>query len=61
MSDIKKCPPTERGQGRKSVSSDDGISAIWSVRIGQARIDKAMRLGGAEWLRKMIDKAREQK
>jgi len=45
--------------GRPSVSDDEGPSLVIRVRVGAERAAKFQRLGGAEWLRKMIDKARE--
>jgi len=53
-----KRPPAERGQGRKSVSGA-GISPVLQVKVSPEQKAKALRLGGAAWVRKMIDKARE--
>lgn len=36
-----------------------GQSPVLQVRMTQAQKDKAIRLGGAVWVRKMIDKAKE--
>jgi len=44
------------GQGRKSVSGG-GISPVLRVVVSQAQKDKVAQLGGAAWVRKMIDAA----
>jgi len=46
------------GQGRKSVSGvGAGKSPVLRVVVSQAQKDKVARLGGAVWVRKMIDAA----
>ena len=47
-----------RGQGRKPLQPGEP-SILMSLRLTQAQRDKLARLGGAEWVRKRIDKARE--
>lgn len=49
----------ERPLGRPPVSEDDGPSAVLRARVGAERVAKVKRLGGAEWLRKAIDRAKE--
>lgn len=51
-------PPAERGQGRKSVQGA-GKSPVLQVVVSPEQKAKAMRLGGAKWVRQAIDKARE--
>lgn len=47
-----------RGQGRKPIAQ--GLPTITvSLRMTAAQRDKLARLGGAEWVRRRIDKARE--
>lgn len=58
MTTAPKRPPADRGQGRKSMEGA-GQSPVLQVRMTQAQKDKAIRLGGAVWVRKMIDKAKE--
>ena len=53
-----KRPPTERGQGRKSLQGA-GQSPVLQVRMTPEQKAKALRLGGGEWVRKAIDKAKE--
>lgn len=45
------------GQGRKSVSGGSGKSPVLRVVVSQAQKDKVAQLGGAAWLRKLIDAA----
>jgi hypothetical protein len=47
----------ERPPGRPPVSEDEGPSAVLRARVGAERVALVKRLGGAEWLRKTIDKA----
>jgi len=49
----------ERPPGRPPVSEDEGPSAVLRARVGAERVAKFQRLGGAEWLRKAIDRAKE--
>jgi hypothetical protein len=44
--------------GRPPVSKDEGHSVVIRARVGAERAAKFHRLGGAEWLRKAIDKAK---
>lgn len=53
-----KRPPAERGQGRKSVQGA-GKSPVLQVVVTPEQKAKVQRLGGAEWVRRTIDKARE--
>lgn len=48
----------ERGQGRKPVAEGEPTVTV-SLRMTAAQRDKLARLGGAEWVRLRIDKARE--
>ena len=56
-----KRPPSDRGQGRKSLQADGAPSQVLQVRMTAEQKDKAKRLGGASWVRSMIDKAKEPK
>lgn len=53
-----KRPPNDRGQGKKSLQGT-GRSPVLQVAVSPEQKAKVMRLGGAPWVRKMIDKARE--
>ena len=47
-------------QEKKTAKAQDGNKThLLQARVTQAQKDKAMRLGGAEWVRRMIDKAKE--
>jgi hypothetical protein len=58
MTVTTKRPPAERGQGRKSVQGT-GKSPVLQVVVSPEQKAKVMRLGGAQWVRQSIDKARE--
>lgn len=46
-----------RGQGRKPVKQ--GVETVTlSLRVTEAQREKLARLGGAEWVRQRIDKAK---
>ena len=47
-----------RGQGRKPIKQGEETVTV-SLRMTAAQRDKMARLGGAEWVRLRIDKARE--
>lgn len=47
-----------RGQGRKPVRQGEETVTI-SLRVTVAQREKLARLGGAEWVRKKIDRAKE--
>ncbi len=47
-----------RGQGRKPIKQGEDTVTV-SLRMTAAQRDKLARLGGAEWVRQRIDKARE--
>lgn len=47
-----------RGQGRKPVKQGEETVTV-SLRMTPAQREKLARLGGAEWVRSRIDKARE--
>lgn len=53
-----KRPPADRGQGRKSVQGA-GKSPVLQVVVSPEQKAKVIRLGGAGWIRKVIDKAKE--
>jgi len=55
----KRKPMIEPTRGRPPVSEDEGPSAVLRARVGAERVAKVKRLGGAAWLRKAIDKAKE--
>ena len=47
-----------RGQGRKPVKQGEETVTL-SLRVTVAQREKLARLGGAEWVRKKIDRAKE--
>lgn len=47
-----------RGQGRKPVKQGEETVTL-SLRVTVAQREKLARLGGAEWVRQRIDKAKE--
>jgi len=49
-----------RGQGRKPVKQG-GETVTISLRVTETQREKLARLGGAEWVRSRIDKAKETK
>jgi hypothetical protein len=49
-----------RGQGRKPVKQGEETVTI-SLRVTETQREKLARLGGAEWVRSRIDKAKETK
>ena len=57
MSEEKRGGPG-RGQGRKPVEQGEEKGTV-SLRVTPEQRAKLARLGGAEWLRTKIDKARE--
>ena len=57
MTTPAKRPPAERGQGRKSLQGA-GKSPVLQVRVTPAQKAKVDSLGGAEWVRGMIDRAK---
>ena len=46
-----------RGQGRKPVKAGEETVTV-SLRMTEAQRDKLALLGGADWVRKRIDKAK---
>jgi hypothetical protein len=53
-------PPNDRGQGRKPLSSAEKTVSK-TFRMTEAQAAKVERLGGAQWVRDRIEKAKEQK
>ena len=47
-----------RGQGRKPVKTGEDTVTV-SLRVTPTQTEKLARLGGADWVRQRIDKARE--
>ena len=47
-----------RGQGRKPVAEGEQTVTV-SLRMTEAQREKLARLGGAEWVRGKIDRAKE--
>ena len=47
-----------RGQGRKPVQPGEDTVTV-SLRMTEAQRDKLTRLGGAEWVRQRIDRAKD--
>ena len=54
-----KRPPNARGQGRKPTP--EGPRRSTSIRLTDEQHQKLARLGGADWVRAQIDKAKEPK
>jgi hypothetical protein len=54
-----KRPPNARGQGRKPTP--EGPRRATSIRLTEQQHEKLARLGGADWVRAQIDKAKEPK
>lgn len=52
---------SDRGQGRKPLSKDGELMKSRPVRMTDAQWEKCKRIGGAAFLRKAIDKAKEPK
>lgn len=50
-------PPPKRPQGRPVVPETDRLR-VGAVRLTQSQWDKLTALGGVEWLRKQINKAK---
>ncbi len=57
MSEVKRGGPG-RGQGRKQVKHGEETVTV-SLRVTASQREKLARLGGAEWVRDRIDKAKE--
>lgn len=57
----EKRPHSDRGQGRKPISSDGEAMRNRVLRMSDAEWAKCLRLGGAAWVRDKIAKARESK
>ena len=57
MSETKRGGPG-RGQGRKPVKQGEETVTL-SLRVTTAQREKLARLGGAEWVRGKIDRAKE--
>jgi hypothetical protein len=51
-------PPNDRGQGRKPLSEAEETVSV-TMRMLKSQRDKWRRLGGAQWTRERIDKAKE--
>lgn len=58
MSEATRRGGPGRGQGRKPIKQGEDTVTV-SLRLTAAQRDKLARLGGAEWVRQRIDKARE--
>lgn len=56
--DETKRPPNDRGQGRKPLAEGEATVTV-SLRMTKGHRDKLERLGGAPWVRKAIDAAKE--
>lgn len=54
-----KRAPNDRGQGRKPTP--EGERRATSIRLSEDQHAKLARLGGADWVRGQIDKAKEPK
>lgn len=51
-------PPNDRGQGRKALSDVEATTSM-TIRLTVGQRAKLARLGGAQWVRDRIDKARQ--
>ena len=49
----------KRSPGRPPAAPEDRRAARFELRLTEAQRDKLERLGGAEWLRRRIDAAKE--
>ena len=58
MKESSKRGGAGRGQGRKPVKQGEETVTL-SLRVTVAQREKLARLGGAEWVRDRIDKAKE--
>lgn len=54
--DNQKAPPNARGQGRKPLVAGEH-SVVVTLRLTPAQRDKLRELGGAAWVRSMLDAA----
>jgi len=52
-----KRPPNDRGQGRKPLDEADKLVVV-PIRMNRAQKEKMGLLGGAQWVRDRIDKAK---
>jgi hypothetical protein len=50
--------PNDRGQGRKPLPADKLRSAVLHVRVTMAEEEKFFQLGGRDWFRRALDKAK---
>lgn len=55
MSDKPKRGGAGRGQGRKPLCPEGHV--VYTMRMSKAQREKLDRLGGAAWIRRMIDQA----
>jgi hypothetical protein len=58
LADSMTRPPNDRGQGRKPVKAGERTVSK-TFRMTEAQAAKVERLGGAQWVRERIDKAKE--
>ncbi len=57
MSENTKRPPSDRGQGRKPLKTGEE-SVVVTFRASKAQAEKFKLLGGGEWARERIDRAK---
>jgi hypothetical protein len=57
MTEIKQRGGPGRGQGRKPVKTGEETVTV-SLRMTAAQREKLAMLGGASWVRKMIERAK---
>jgi hypothetical protein len=50
--------PTKRPPGRPTLAPDQARTARFELRLTSLQREKLERLGGADWLREKIDRAR---
>jgi hypothetical protein len=51
-------PPNDRGQGRKPLSGSEPTTSM-TIRLTKTQREKLRWLGGAQWVRDKIDRAKE--
>lgn len=57
MKTVQPRPPEDRGQGRKPLVEGEETVTV-SIRVTVSQRAKLALLGGADWVRKRIDKAK---
>lgn len=55
---MSKKQPAQKTRGRPAIQAGEGTVPI-TIRLTTTQRDKLQRLGGAQWVRSRIDKARD--